>query len=138
MHSNAKTNIVEYIETEQPALAKKTSLIYAGAHTENRRLNPSFDPDSGKYTFRLPLKEDTRTPINDPRKSVGPFVRALVEDEPPGVKLLTYDSYLSMGEVVDKWSKASGKEAVFVPITTKEIHEKMGVIRAPRSAGLCH
>lgn len=127
MHSNAKTKIVEYIDNEQPALAKKTSLVYAGAYTENRILHPRLDPGSGKYTFRLPLKEDTRMPIIDPRESVGPFVRALVEDEAPGVKLLAYDSYLSMGEVVSKWSKASGKEAVFVPVTTKEVHEKMGV-----------
>ena len=126
-HSNAKNAIAEYIEKAQPALWKKTSLIYAGAYTDNSILSPHHDPDSGKYIFRLPLHEETMMPIIEPRESMGPFVRALVEDEPPGVKLLAYDSYLSIGQVVKEWSEASGKEAIFVPTTTKEIHERAGV-----------
>ncbi|KAI0012558.1 putative hscarg dehydrogenase [Xylariaceae sp. FL0662B] len=127
MHTEAKAKIVEYIETEQAALAKKTSVIYPGAYVDNPFLTPRFDPDSGKYVFQMALNEDFVMPTINPRESIGPFVRALVEDEDPGVKLLAYDSCLSMGELANRWSKASGKEAAYVPITTKELHEKMGV-----------
>lgn len=126
MHAEARGQIVEYIETEQPELAKKTSLIYVGVYSSNRLFSPPFDPNSGKYIFTMALKKDFRLPIINPRESIGPFVRALVEDEAPGIHLLAYNSYLTMGEVVDTWSKASGKEGIYVPITTKELHEKMG------------
>ncbi|KAJ9149882.1 hscarg dehydrogenase protein [Pleurostoma richardsiae] len=127
MHSDAKAHIVDYIEAQQPAVAKKTSLIIPGAYTGNPAVTPRFDPDSGKYVLVTPLRADFRMPIINPRESVGPFVRALVEDEPAGTKLLAYDSYLTFTEMLDKWSKACGKDAVHVTISTKELHEKMGL-----------
>jgi hypothetical protein len=34
-----------------------------------------------------------------------------VEDEDAGKRLLAYDSYLSVGELVEMWSRVVGKEA---------------------------
>jgi hypothetical protein len=44
-------------------------------------------------------------PIIDPMKATDAFVRALVKDEQPDIKLLVYDtdSYLAMQEIVDVW-----------------------------------
>ncbi|KAI1774011.1 hypothetical protein F4818DRAFT_88799 [Hypoxylon cercidicola] len=126
MHTDAKGAVVEYIETK-PTLAEKTSLIYLGAYVENRMLSPRFDPSSGKYVIHTAIKEHLKVPIIRPRESTGPFVRALIEDEAPGVKLLAYDCRLTMAEVMDRWSKASGKEAAYIFVTTKELHENMGL-----------
>ncbi|XXG93889.1 hypothetical protein Hte_000138 [Hypoxylon texense] len=126
MHADAKAEIVDYIETK-PELAEKTCLIYPGAYAENPILYPRFDPASGKYTIHMAIKEHLKVPIINPKESMGPFVRALIEDEAPGTKLLAYDSYMTMSDVVDRWSKATGKEASYVVVTTKFLHEKMGL-----------
>ena len=126
LHPEAKAFIVEYIENKLPQLAKKTSFIYLGAYNTNRMLTPALDPNSGKYTFLLPLKKDTMIPMIDAAESTGPFVRSLIEDEGPGKKLLAYDSYLKVEDVVAEWSKASGKEAVFVHSDIRTMHERFG------------
>jgi hypothetical protein len=129
-HADSKGAIVDYIENELPDLAKKTSLIYLGAYNTNALLAPKLDPSDGKYKCFGPMGfKATRMPIIDPKESTGPFVRALIEDEQPGIKLLAYDtdSYLSMPEICDVWSRASGKEASVVEVTLEIIHQKLGV-----------
>lgn len=126
LHPEAKATIVSYIEAH-PTLSQKASLIYPGAYVTNALLSPRLDPSSGKYAVQMALRADIRMPIINPRESTGSFVRALIEDEAPGTKLLAYDSYLTLSEVVDRWSKASGKEAFYVTVTTKDLHEKMGL-----------
>lgn len=54
-------------------------------------------------------------------------MRELIEDESPGIELLAYDSDLTIGQHVEAWSKASGKEAVLVSVTTETMH-KMGAL----------
>lgn len=125
-HHETKADIVKYIENEEPELAKKASFIYMGGYTSNPLLNPSFDAATGEYKFVGPLGKDDKLPIIDPKNSTGPFVRALVEDEPAGTKLLAYDSHLTIGEIVALWCKASGKEAHHMQVTTKFLEEKMG------------
>jgi hypothetical protein len=113
-HWDTNATVIEYILSEQPELAKKVSLIYLGGYNTNPILIPRFNPASVKYSFVLPLAKDVRMPIIDPKESTGPFVRALVEDEDAGTKLLAYDakSYLTIGEIVDLCSKTSGQDAV--------------------------
>jgi len=54
------------------------------------------------------LKKDLGFPTIDAAKSTGLFVRALVETEEPGTKLLAYDSRPTIEELVAIWSRASG------------------------------
>ena len=125
-HIDSKATIVEYIEKEQPDLAKKMSLIYLGAYTSNPLLKPAFESASGKYNFMLPRKE-MMLPIIDAKNSTGTFVRALVEDENVGTKLLAYDSNLSLAEIADLWSRVSGKEASFVEVSIDTMHRQLGI-----------
>jgi uncharacterized protein YbjT (DUF2867 family) len=125
-HWESKAAIVEYVESAHAGgLAGKTSVVYIGAYATNAFLQPKLDPNSGAYAMVMPAPETTRFPIIDPTASTGPFVRALVVDEEPGTKLLAYDtdSYLSMGEVLALWSRATGKEARFVQMSLQAIHE---------------
>jgi len=126
-HHETKATIVEYIMEEEPELAKKTSLLYLGGYTANPLLNPKFDAATGKYNFLVPLGADVKLPIINPNSSTGPFVRALIEDEPAGTKLLAYDSYLKIGDVVALWSKASGQEAHHMHVPSTVMHEKFGL-----------
>lgn len=126
-HWESKAAIVDFIQNETPELAKKTSEIYLGAYNTNPLINPRLDPVSGKYVFISALQAETRIPIIDPTTSTGPFVRALIETEPLGTKLLAYDSYPSMREIVDIWCKATGKEASLQVMTLGQIHEMLKI-----------
>lgn len=127
-HWDSKATIVEYIETEQPNLAKKTSYIYIAAFNTNPLFIPrSIDSETVKYQFVIPLKKEQTMPMIDPRESTGPFVQALVESEEPGVKLLAYDSLLTMGEILNLWSKVSGKPADYVEVTVEYMNQEFGI-----------
>ena len=122
-HWESKAAIVDFIQNEVPELAKKTSEIYLGAYSTNPLIAPQLDPATGKYTFISALRVESRIPIIDPTTSTGPFVRALVETEPARTRLLAYDSYPTMSEIVDIWQRASGKEAVVRVFTLQQMHE---------------
>jgi hypothetical protein len=128
-HWDTKATVIEYILKEQPELAKILSLIYLGGYNTNPMLTPRFNPASRKYMFVLPLAKEVRMPVIGPKESTGPFVRALVEDEDAGTKLLAYDtnSYLTIGEIVDLWFKASGKDAEHVFVTAEVMHQQFGI-----------
>lgn len=129
LHWESKAAITEYIEKEHLELAKKTSFIYLGAYNTNRFLSPTFDPTDGKYKFITALDGDSKMPVFDPIKTTGPLVRALIEDEEPGIKLLAYDtdSYLSMEKIYGIRSKATGKEFSQVGVTVEKLHQMTGV-----------
>jgi NAD(P)-dependent dehydrogenase (short-subunit alcohol dehydrogenase family) len=128
-HWDSKATVVDYIENEKPELAKKLSLIYLGAYTTNRLLFPNLDPASGQYKYVISASKEMRLPIIYPKKSTGPFVQALIENEKPGTKLLAYDSdsYLRMEQIVELFTKVTGKEAVLVEVTIEEMHQKFGI-----------
>ncbi|KAI7973641.1 hypothetical protein EIK77_004247 [Talaromyces pinophilus] len=128
-HADSKGAVVDYIETELPQLAQKTSFIYLGAYNTNALLSPILDPSDGRYRYFLPLSKAARMPIIDVKESTGLFVRALIEDEAPGTKLLAYDnnSYLTYGDICDIWSKASGNDADFTTVTVQFLHESMKI-----------
>ncbi|OIW22862.1 NAD(P)-binding protein [Coniochaeta ligniaria NRRL 30616] len=128
-HWAGKSSIVEYIENEQPELAKKSSIIYLGAYNTNPFVAPKRNPQTGEYGFVLPFSKETRFPIVDPIEATGPFVRALVEDEAPGTKLLAYNesSYLDFGSVVDIWTGVTGKNISFVQTTAEALHAMTGI-----------
>ncbi|CRG91819.1 hypothetical protein PISL3812_08873 [Talaromyces islandicus] len=126
-HWDSKATIVEYIENEEPALAKKTSYIYIGAFNTNPLFIPRINPETGRCQFTTPLKKEQTMPMIDPRKSTGPFVQALIETEEAGVRLLAYDSLLKMGEILNVWSKVSGQPADYVEVTVEYMSQQFGI-----------
>ncbi|KAJ5397887.1 hypothetical protein N7509_006000 [Penicillium cosmopolitanum] len=126
-HWETKAKIVEYIEDQQPELARKTSYVYIGAYITNAFLYPKFDPESESWVSILPTGKETRFPIINVPRSTGLFVRALVEDEEPRTRLLAYDDYLSVGEVGAIWTKTLGNEVKLIQMTMEAMSEKTGV-----------
>ena len=125
-HCDAKADIMEYIETQKPELAKKTSYIIIGAYATNPLFMPRWDPSLQKYRFMVPLKKHQRMPIIAARESTGAFVKALIE-EAPRTRLLAYDSDLTIGEIVEVWSRATGTEADLVEVEAQKMHEQLGI-----------
>ncbi|KAE8422531.1 hypothetical protein BDV36DRAFT_310893 [Aspergillus pseudocaelatus] len=121
-HCDAKADIMEYIETQTPELAKKTSYIIVGAYATNPLFMPRWDPSIQKYRFMVPLKKDRKMPIIAASESTGAFVKALI-DEPSRTRLLAYDSDLTIGNIVEVWSRATGAEADLIEVEAQKMHE---------------
>ncbi|OQE44384.1 hypothetical protein PENCOP_c002G07309 [Penicillium coprophilum] len=126
-HWETKAHIVDYIETQKPKLSKKTSFIYIACYISNPFLYPKFQPENKQFVSVMPASKAMRMPIIDTPRSTGPFVRALVEDEAAGTKLLAYDDYISIGELMEIWTRVLGKQVEFVQTTVKELNEKSGI-----------
>ncbi|KAJ5952434.1 uncharacterized protein N7479_010847 [Penicillium vulpinum] len=126
-HWDAKAQIVDYIETQQPELAKKTSFIYISCYISNPFLYPKYQSEKKEFVYILPASKAMRMPIIDTAQSTGPFVRALVEDEVPGMKLLAYDDYVSVEQLMETWTRVLGKPVEFIQKTVKDMNEKLGL-----------
>ncbi|KAL4734590.1 hypothetical protein BDV11DRAFT_197968 [Aspergillus similis] len=140
LHCESKAAIVEYIETspDLAELAKKTSFIYLGAYSTNPFFTPKSVSEDGVYQFIMQVRPTAKVPIIDAAGSTGRFVKELILNEEPGTKLLAYDtdSYLSMFEAVDVWSRRTGKKAEIITVSVEEMRERFGipmeVLDAPR------
>ncbi|KAM0198435.1 hypothetical protein ACHAPI_003958 [Fusarium lateritium] len=126
-HWETKAAAVKYIENEMPELANKTSFIYVAAYATNPFFYPKKDTETGEYVLAVPASKDLKLPVIDTEGSTGSFVRALIEDEPAGTKLLAYDSELTMPEAIEAWTKVTGKKALFQPMGEEEMHQKTGL-----------
>ena len=73
-HSEAKSFIVEHIESEQLQLAKMTSIMYPGIYNVNQILTPRLERVRRKHSFVLPVEKDIMPPIIDAKESMGLFV----------------------------------------------------------------
>ncbi|KAJ5630844.1 uncharacterized protein N7484_010944 [Penicillium longicatenatum] len=124
-HWETKAYLANYIQSTE--LGKLSSFIYIGGYLTNQFLYPKFRKEFGGYTLILPASKQTRLPIIDTARSTGPFVRALIEEEAPGTKLLAYDEYLNFEEIIKIWSKVTGKQAMFMQMDMQDMHEKFGV-----------
>ncbi|KAH6884151.1 hypothetical protein B0T10DRAFT_551073 [Thelonectria olida] len=122
-HFESKAAAVNYIESDLTELAKKTSFIYVGIYNNNLFLFPQRDLKTGKFTLVLPGPKKTQLLIIDANNSVGLYVRALIEDEEPGLKLLAYDTDITAGDVVEAWSRVTGEDAEFIEMSVKDMHE---------------
>ncbi|KAJ5097686.1 hypothetical protein N7456_008407 [Penicillium angulare] len=124
-HWETKAHLVDYIQNTE--LSKRTSYIYVGAYLTNQFMYPKASKSTGEYALVLPASNRTRFPVIDTSRSTGLFVKALIEEEAPGTKLLAYDEYLSSEEIINTWSKVTKKEARFIQMGMQEMQEKYGV-----------
>ncbi|KAH7136734.1 hypothetical protein B0J13DRAFT_677577 [Dactylonectria estremocensis] len=127
LHWEAKAAAIEFVEIELPELAKKSSFIFIGGYYTNPFLLPQRNPENGKYTLVLPAPKELQFVIIDAGESTGYYVRALIEDEEPGTKLLAYDDDISIATAISIWSKISGEEADFVQMSIQQMNELFGV-----------
>ncbi|PYI00596.1 putative hscarg dehydrogenase [Aspergillus sclerotiicarbonarius CBS 121057] len=125
-HWDSKAEIVEFIETELPELAKRTSFVYLGVYVSNPLFMPRVD-HGGKLKFVIPLGKRVKIPVMDAGMATGGFVRALVEEETAGVKLLACCGWLEVREMVDVWARVTGREAEVVEVTPEWMRRELGI-----------
>jgi hypothetical protein len=59
--------------------------------------------------------------------TLGKFVRALIVDEEPGLKLLACDVEPTLREVADTWNRITGQNAIISVETEERMHELTGL-----------
>lgn len=126
LHWETKAIAVDYIESI-PALKAKASFIYCSVYHTNPLMLPKSDKETGEYTLALPGPNTTRLPVIVVDKSTGNFVRALIEDEPAGTKLLAYNADVTAQEAIAAWEKVTGKTARFLQVSLEEMHSISGM-----------
>lgn len=126
-HWDSKAAILDFVYEHCPLLAAKMSLIYMGVYCDNSFLQPQR---IGEDQFALvgPLSEEIKIPIIDPESSTGPFVRALVEDEAIGTKLLAYDSSITKNQVAVIWAEYLGQPVSQTTLSVEEMHQNFQIL----------
>ncbi|RGP64845.1 hypothetical protein FLONG3_9423 [Fusarium longipes] len=114
-HFDGKARAVEYIPKAHPDLWAKTSIFQAGLFLSNFT-QPSFVQPvknaEGVAQFISTLDPDTKFPFIAAEEDSGPFVKALITQEPAGHNLIGYREWLTLTEVAESFSKATGIRAV--------------------------
>lgn len=128
-HWNTKAVAANYIEA---ALPGKASFIYLGAYSTNTFLLPQKYPHLQaegvpEYTLLVPAFSTTRLPVIRESESTGLFVRALVEEEEPGLKLMAYDCDVEFGQALEDWNAITGRDARFLQVSEEQMHKDTGL-----------
>lgn len=121
-HFDGKAKVVDYIQTQLPELAKKTSFLQIGEYVTNWNKAISLGqkklPD-GSFVLRKPHSGEAKIPMIWVERDTGRFVKALVES-PPRKTLLGHGSLIGWREYMEVWGRVLGVEARFEEISPEE------------------
>ncbi|KAL6922152.1 hypothetical protein ACHAP8_003621 [Fusarium lateritium] len=116
-HFDGKARAAKYIPKTHPDLWAKTSIFQAGLFLSNfiqLPLNQPIRNSDGVAQFISPLDPDTKFPFIAAEEDSGPIVKALIAQEPTGHNLISYREWLTLKEISESFTKATGIEAVAV------------------------
>ncbi|CAG7555995.1 unnamed protein product [Fusarium equiseti] len=121
-HFDGKARAAEYIPKAHPDLWAKTSIFQAGLFLNNFTQLPLNQPVKNAdraVQFITALNPDTKFPFIAAEEDSGPFVKALITQEPAGRNLIAYRGWLSHNEIAAAFTKATGIEATTVKFDGK-------------------
>lgn len=131
-HCDAKAEIARILQSQE-GLDGKVSFLVMGAYATNPLFLPRITSVGGGdeervLKFVIPGTKTVRMPIIAAESSTGVFVKAMVETEGETCKwVLGFDSYLSLGEVVDVWKRVTGLEAELEEVDAQVMHERFKI-----------
>jgi len=124
-HFEGKNQIDAYIK-QNPTLFAKTTFIWNTYYASNLMFplfTPNFVKTSGKYVWLQPTPASTGVAIlGDPTTNVGPFVSGILRRPDltlPGKFVLAKAEDMTQGEILDAWSRATGKPSEYVEISVE-------------------
>ncbi|KFY18087.1 hypothetical protein V492_00157 [Pseudogymnoascus sp. VKM F-4246] len=125
-HFDSKADVVEYINSVHPQLAKKMSILQMGLYVTNWKWGQASVPwekrADGSMVLRIPGNGDVPIPLVVP-SDAGNFVKALTK-LPAGTNLIGFGDRLTWSDYVKLWSKFTGVPATFEKTTVVE-HSKL-------------
>jgi hypothetical protein len=81
----------------------------------------------GEYLMVLPGKMSMSLPVFMPHISTGGYVRCLIEDEPPGTKLLEVDWWIGLEDGMQTWEKVTGRKSHITEVTVQLLCQLTGM-----------
>ncbi|KAF1353120.1 hypothetical protein BDV97DRAFT_395986 [Delphinella strobiligena] len=125
-HFDSKADMITYIKTTYPDLARKMSELNMGVFFQAWRFVPQVvaphKTDGDEYVLYMPSNPDTPVPFVDPTNDTGPFVRALLALS-PGIQLYGETALISWTTWLSLWGKILGKKTRFEQVSV-EFSEK--------------
>ncbi|SPJ80074.1 related to nitrogen metabolic regulation protein nmr [Fusarium torulosum] len=112
-HFDSKAYAAEYAQEKYPELWEKTSIFQPGFFLSNYTSNPLTKVSKNKegtVQFVGHLEPDVKLPFIAPEEDSGPIVKALV-NEPAGKNIIAYRGWLTMPELAQTVTKATGLKA---------------------------
>jgi hypothetical protein len=126
-HFDSKDHVYDYIKSEYPHLAKKTSAYLSGQYAENwlgpLRIVPQKGED-GVYEQRINVKPETLLQWINASGDTGKIVRALVRAG-PGKDVLGVSESLSYGDFLKIWGEVNGVPTRYKVISNEEFRTLM-------------
>ncbi|PKK43098.1 hypothetical protein CI102_13830 [Trichoderma harzianum] len=132
-HFDFKARASAYIEDKHQELWAKTSLFQAGLFLSTFVDSPSFMPRKAKSAdisqiadgtaqFTTTMAPDVKLPWIAAEEDTGPFVKALVQEE-PGKNLIAYREWATLREMVGAFQSASKTKSELVVVPRDEANE---------------
>ncbi|CAI7612241.1 hypothetical protein CBS147355_9713 [Penicillium roqueforti] len=116
-HFDSKANVEKYIR----ASGLGCSFVLPGYYMSNftQMLNRSED---GSYQLYYPVSNDAKFPLFDAAQDTGLFVRAALKhkDQLKNKQILAAAKYYTPQEIVDTFSRVSGKKATFIQVDAEQ------------------
>jgi hypothetical protein len=126
-HFEGKNMIDEYIRKELKELWGKTTFLWNAFYASNLLFpvfKPSFLKTAGKHIWLQPCSPSTPiTCIGDQTRNIGPFVLSIVSQPKltlPGKFVFAYTETMTEKEMLEKWTKVTGKEAIHVQVSLED------------------
>lgn len=115
-HFDSKAAVEEFVRHDpamvSAGLSQKSSFIHIGVYVDNWRRSPleiAKDPESGGY-YRVQVSDGReKLPFIWISRDTGTLVKKLVEDVPPGARLLGVNKMASYREYLSTWARVVGK-----------------------------
>ncbi|KAH7376637.1 hypothetical protein B0T11DRAFT_314911 [Plectosphaerella cucumerina] len=116
-HFDSKAKAAEYAQDTYPELWKKTSIFQAGFFLTNYvgMMAPIKNGD-GVVRFVGYLEQDVKVPLIAAEEDTGHFVRELIVTEAAGKNLIAYRAWLTVKEIAESFSRATGMKAEAVTL----------------------
>lgn len=115
-HFDSKAAVEEFVRHDpamvSAGLSQKSSFIHVGVYVDNWRRSPleiAKDPESDGY-YRVQVSDGReKLPFIWISRDTGTLVKKLVEDVPPGARLLGVSKMASYREYLSTWARVVGK-----------------------------
>ncbi|MCJ1390250.1 hypothetical protein MMC18_003108 [Xylographa bjoerkii] len=133
-HMEPKSQVDQYIRDKLPELAKKTTFMWVAWYPANLAKMPLIKlmevPQSGKYIWPQPSKASAMLPnAGDISVNIGVFAAAILahpEISLPGKYAWVQTEKTTFQEIMETWSKVTGKDAVYVDIPAEQYIQLWG------------
>lgn len=115
-HFDSKAAVEDFVSRDpamvSAGLSQKSSFIHVGVYVDNWRRSPleiAKDPDSDGY-YRVQVSDGReKLPFIWISRDTGTLVKKLVEDVPPGARLLGVSKMASYRDYLSIWARVVGK-----------------------------